>query len=71
MPPGIYNTEEDVKASLEILFLEYQYNCLHENDAFACDGLASIYDVVKKNQLKAFDLLAENCKTRKYGHRFA
>ena len=69
MPPGIFNTEEDVKASLEVLFLEYQYNCLHEKDPFACDGLASIYDVVRDEKLKAYALFAENCNTRKYGHR--
>ncbi|XP_075239736.1 cytochrome c oxidase assembly factor 7B-like isoform X2 [Convolutriloba macropyga] len=68
MPPGIYNTEEDVKASLEILFMEYQYNCLYEKDAFACDGLGTFYSSVKDDYKTAFGLLKENCEERKYGH---
>ena len=71
MPPGIYNTPEDVKASLEVLFMEYQYNCLYEKDAFACDGLGSFYSSVKDDYPKAYSLFKENCEDRKYGHRYS
>ena len=69
MPTGIYNTQEDVKASLEVLFLEYTYNCSAEQDAFACDGLGAFYNTVKEDRQTAYKLFAENCDKRKYGHR--
>ncbi|NXG14453.1 COA7 factor, partial [Grallaria varia] len=58
--------EEEVRAYLENLHVEYSYQCYKEKDADGCQRFADYLDAVRKDFAAAARVLRDNCEA--HGH---
>ncbi|KAJ7332715.1 hypothetical protein JRQ81_014895 [Phrynocephalus forsythii] len=62
-----FEDEEEVKAYLENVGIEYSFQCHKENDPEGCQRLADYLEAIKKNFEGAAKVLKDNCDNNLHG----
>lgn len=60
--------EEQAKAYIERVGVEYRFQCFHEKSPEGCHRLADYFESVKKEVERAAKMFKTNCDEYKYGH---
>lgn len=60
--------EEQAKAYIERIGVEYRFQCFHEKSPEGCHRLADYFESVKKEFERAAKIFKTNCDEHQYGH---